>query len=277
MTPTVLQTFIYPVKSLAGIACDSLYLSDRGARGDRRWMLVDSQGRFISQREWPRLCLLRVAQMDEGFEIVGLNGDSVHIPLGITSGTSSTVTIWSDEVSAIEAEDMVNLFFSREIGMTCKLVYMPDETHRFADSAYAGEGKLTAFSDGFPLLLIGSASLHELNKRIQEVGQSEIGWDRFRPNIVVSTDVPHAEDSWAEFSIGEVEAQGVKLCSRCVMTTIDQSSGVHGKEPLRTLSKYRTMTGKVMFGQNIIAQQGTIRVGDNVSVKRIAFPPNAEF
>jgi len=277
MTPTVLQTFIYPVKSLAGIACDSLDLTDRGARFDRRWMLVDSQGRFISQREWSRLCLFRVAQIDEGFQIVGLNGDSIKIPLAIAAGTSSTVTIWSDEVSAIQAENKVNLFFSREIGITCRLVYMPDDSHRFADITYAGTGKLTAFSDGYPLLLAGTASLHELNKRIQEVGQSEIGWDRFRPNIVVSTDVPHVEDTWAEFNIGEVEAQGVKLCSRCVMTTIDQSSGILSKEPLRTLAKYRTMKGKVMFGQNIIAQQGTIRVGDNVSVKRIAFPPNAEF
>ena len=277
MTPTIQQTFIYPVKSLAGIACDSLVLTDRGAQGDRRWMLVDNDGRFISQREWPRLCLFRVATANEGFEIVGCKGESVRIPLSLEQGMNVMVSVWSDTVCAIEAGREVNQFFSRELDMPCRLVYMPDQSHRFADIAYAGDGQLTSFSDAYPLLLIGSGSLHELNRRLLGNSESEISWDRFRPNIVVATDEPHVEDSWSEFTLGNVEARGVKLCSRCVMTTVDQSSGLPGKEPLRTLAVYRTMKNKVMFGQNVIANQGIIRIGDVVSVSKIAFPPNAEF
>ena len=277
MTCAIQQTFIYPIKSLAGIACESLELTDRGARGDRRWMLVDQSGRFISQREWPKLCLIRIQLTDGGFEIVGVNGESLPLPLALDSGASRQVTIWSDVVSAIEADTQVNHFFSRALDMPCSLVYMPDHSRRFVDNTYAGDSQLTSFSDAFPLLLIGSASLHELNGRLRSSGQSEIGWDRFRPNIVVATHEPHVEDSWAEFHLGEVEARGVKLCSRCVMTTVDQTSGAAGKEPLRTLSQYRTMKNKIMFGQNVIAQEGTIRVGDTVSIERIAFPLNAEF
>ena len=277
MTSTIQHTFIYPIKSLAGIACDSLVLTDRGAKGDRRWMLVDNGGRFISQREWPKLCLMRMLMADDGFEIVAPNGESLLVPFAIESGTTREVSIWSDIASAIESPLQINQFFSRALDMSCSLVYMPDTSYRYADSTYAGDGQLTSFSDAFPLLLIGSASLLELNRRLKTVGQLEIGWDRFRPNIVVATDEPHVEDSWAEFRMGEAEAIGVKLCSRCVMTTVDQTSGMTGKEPLKTLAQYRSMKNKIMFGQNVIAQQGTIRVGDTVSVKRIAFPLNAEF
>jgi uncharacterized protein YcbX len=277
MTPTIQQTFIYPVKSLAGIACESLVLTDRGAQGDRRWMLVDHDGRFISQREWPRLCLLSVALSNEGFDVVARTGERVRLPLSLLQGRDVTVTVWSDSVSAIEAELEVNQFFSDALDMPCRLVYMPDVSHRFVDRTYAGDGQLTSFSDAYPLLLIGSASLNELNRRLQSHGHSEMGWDRFRPNIVVATDEPHMEDSWSEFRMGEVQARGVKLCSRCVMTTVDQSSGLAGKEPLRTLAHYRTMKNKIMFGQNLIAKQGTIRVGDKVSVTQFGYPPNAEF
>ena len=277
MTSIIQHTFIYPVKSLAGIACDSLVLTDRGARGDRRWMLVDNGGRFISKREWPKLCLMRMLMADDGFEIVAPNGESLLVPFAIESGTTREVSIWSDIASAIESPLQINQFFSRALDMSCSLVYMPEDSHRYVDSTYAGDGQLTSFSDAFPLLLIGSSSLLELNRRLKMAGQLEIGWDRFRPNIVVATDEPHVEDSWAEFRMGEAEAIGVKLCSRCVMTTVDQTSGMTGKEPLKTLAQYRSMKNKIMFGQNVIAQQGTIRVGDTVSVKRIAFPLNAEF
>ena len=269
--------FIYPVKSLAGIACDSMVLTDRGALGDRRWMLVDNNGRFISQREWPRLCLMKVALCNEGFEIVANVGGSIRLPFLLAQGPKVDVMVWSDAVAALEASNEVNSFFSRALDMPCRLVYMPDDSFRLADVAYAGEGFLNSFSDAYPLLLIGSASLSELNRRLRDSGQSEMAWDRFRPNIVVSTNDPHEEDSWSEFTMGEVMARGVKLCSRCVMTTVDQASGVAGKEPLRTLAQYRTMKNKIMFGQNVISNTGTIRIGDAVNVLKLGFPSNAEF
>jgi len=240
-------------------------------------MLVDNEGRFISQREWPRLCLFRVSTANEGFEIKGQRGESVRVPLSLAQGRNVMVSVWSDNVCAIEADQEVNQFFSRELDMPCRLVYMPEESHRFADSTYAGDRQLTSFSDAYPLLLIGSGSLRELNRRLRENSESEMSWDRFRPNIVVATDEPHVEDSWSVFTLGNVEARGVKLCSRCVVTTIDQSSAVTGKEPIRTLAKYRTMKNKIMFGQNVIAHHGVIRIGDSIRISKIAFPPNAEF
>jgi uncharacterized protein YcbX len=277
MTPLIRHLFTYPIKSLAGIACDVITLGDRGAEGDRRWMLVDKQGRFISQREWPKLCLFKVSSIGAGYEIRSHGGEVLHLPIALEQGKTISVGVWSDAMKAIEAPDAMSEFFSKALDMTCRLVYMPESTHRMVDAAYAGGGILTSFSDAYPLLVIGSASLDELNARLQKVGESEMGWDRFRPNIVVATQESHVEDSWAEFRMGEVECRGVKLCSRCVMTTINQQNGMGGKEPLRTLAQYRSMKNKIMFGQNVVAGKGVLRVGDAIRVTRIGFPSNAEF
>lgn len=277
MTPLIRHLFTYPIKSLAGIACDAITLGDRGAEGDRRWMLVDNHGRFISQREWPKLCLFKVISIGAGYEIRSHVGDFVHVPSALDLGNTVSVSVWSDAVQAIEAPHAMSDFFSKALDMPCRLVYMPESTHRAVDAAYAGEGILTSFSDAYPLLVIGSASLDELNARLQKVGESEMGWDRFRPNIVVGTQESHVEDSWAQFRMGEVECRGVKLCSRCVMTTINQQNGAGGKEPLRTLAQYRSMKNKIMFGQNVVAGKGVLRVGDAIRVTRIGFPSNAEF
>jgi uncharacterized protein YcbX len=277
MTPFIRHLITYPIKSLAGIPCDEFVLGDRGAQGDRRWMLVDDGGRFISQREWPKLCLFGVDNGDNGYEIRSAVGDIVHVPAALEQGKTVSVGVWSDQVEAIQAADEINRFFSESLDMPCRLVFMPETSHRLVDAAYAGEGMLTSFSDAYPLLVIGSASLDELNARLKKAGESEIGWDRFRPNIVVDTEESHVEDTWAEFTIGEVACRGVKLCSRCVMTTIDQQSGLGGKEPLRSLAQYRSMKNKVMFGQNVIAGKGIVRVGDAINVIRKGYPPNAVF
>jgi uncharacterized protein YcbX len=277
MTPFIRYLFIYPIKSLAGMACNEITFGDRGAEGDRRWMLVDNHGRFISQREWPKLCLFKVSAIGKGLEIRSPSGDVIHLPLLLEQGNTVAVSVWSDQVDAIEAPNALSYFFSKSLDQSCKLVYMPESTHRMVDPAYAGEGVLTSFSDAYPLLVIGSASLDELNERLTKAGELEIGWDRFRPNIVVTTQEPYEEDSWADFRMGDVECRGVKLCSRCVMTTINQQNGLGGKEPLRTLAQYRTMNNKVMFGQNVVARKGVLRVGDTIQVLRSGFPPNAVF
>lgn len=281
MTSFVRELFKYPVKSLAGISCSELALGDRGAVGDRRWMLVDDNGRFITQREHPKLCMLNVAESENGFRIRLRSGTTAHgeiqIPAILESGDEMRVQVWSDTMIALQAPFDINLFFTEALAMSCRLVYMPDHSHRHADAAYAGEGVLNSFSDGYPILLIGTASLAELNARLVAAGESAIGWDRFRPNIVAETNEAHSEDAWAEFRIGMVHARGVKLCSRCVFTTIDQTDGSKGKEPLKSLAMYRNMGGKIMFGQNVVSQQGTIRVGDAIEVDSLRFPPNAKF
>ncbi|MFM7235043.1 MAG: MOSC domain-containing protein [Flavobacteriales bacterium] len=281
MTSTIRELFVYPIKSLEGIACDELVVGDRGAVGDRRWMLVDEEGRFITQREHPKLCRFNVSRGDSGYVIqssdVSEVTNSIQIPFALENGSEKQVQVWSDTMLALEASHEVNHFFREALSMPCKLVYMPEYSHRFADAAYTGERVLNSFSDGYPLLLIGSASLDELNERLMNVGEHTIGWDRFRPNIVATTQEPHCEDSWASFTLGEVQARGVKLCSRCVFTTINQRDGRKGKEPLKTLATYRNMGGKIMFGQNVVAMKGTIRVGDSIEVIASGYPPNAKF
>lgn len=280
MTAYIQHLFIYPIKSLAGISCEYFDVTDRGARADRRWMLVDERGRFISQREWPQLCLFGLTLSEGGFEVRAHIGSAqqgeVRIPYAVESGQTVRVDVWSDSVQAIAASSDINAFFSRALSMNCRLVFMPDMSHRTVDRAYATNGELTSFADAYPLLLVGSASLDALNKRLHESNELAIGWDRFRPNIVVATEQAHCEDEWAEFVMGDVQASGVKLCSRCVLTTINQEDGSKGKEPLRTLSTYRNMGGKVMFGQNVIASEGKVRVGDALVVQRFGYPPNAK-
>lgn len=272
---------MYPIKSLAGIACSELTMGDRGAAGDRRWMLVDENGRFITQREHPMLCLLDVTRSDEGYRISCRESNAplteIQLPTTLVSGTEVRVEVWSDTVLALEASHEINRFFSEATSMRCRLVYMPEYSHRHTDAFYAGPGVLNSFSDGYPLLLLGTASLDELNDRLINAHEPAVGWDRFRPNIVAETQEAHCEDAWAAFKIGSVTARGVKLCSRCVFTTINQSDGSKSKEPLKTLAAYRNMGGKIMFGQNIIAEKGVIRVGDAIEVIASGFPPNAKF
>jgi uncharacterized protein len=276
MTSSVLQLFVYPIKSLRGIACDELLITDRGPANDRRWMLVDEHGRFITQREVPRLCLFDLSLFDNGIRVQsGANDGSITIPFTLTSGVSRNVSVWSDTLDAIECTNEVNQFFSQEINRDCRLVYMPDATERLSDIRYSGTRALTSLADAFPLLLVGSQSLELLNQRLIETNEPALSWDRFRPNVVVHTSDPHEEDAWAEFRMGNVEARGVKLCSRCVMTTIDQSSALGSKEPLRALATYRNIGGKIMFGQHVIAEKGIVRVGDSVEVDLIGLPLNA--
>lgn len=272
---------MYPIKSLAGIACNELVIGDRGAQGDRRWMLVDENGRFITQREHPRLCLLDVSLCDKGFRIRNRDGwhssAEIQIPEILLSGSEVRVSVWADEVLALEASQQINQFFTDVLSMQCRIVYMPEHSHRTADANYAGDGVLNSFSDGYPVLLIGSASLDELNTRLIGLNETAIGWDRFRPNIVAETNLAHCEDAWAELTIGNIRARGVKLCSRCVFTTINQMDATKSKEPLRTLASYRNMGGKIMFGQNLVTGEGTIRVGDPIEILVSGFPPNAKF
>jgi uncharacterized protein YcbX len=280
MTAYIQHLFVYPIKSLTGISCEYFDVTDRGARQDRRWMLVDERGRFISQREWPQLCLFGLTLAEGGFEVRAPVGSAqqseVRIPHSLESGQTVLVDVWSDSVQAIAASAEINHFFSRALSMNCRLVYMPDVSHRPVDRAYSTNGELTSFADAYPLLLIGSASLDALNTRLLESNEPALGWDRFRPNIVAATQQAHCEDEWAEFVMGEVQASGVKLCSRCVLTTINQADGSKGKEPLRTLSTYRNIGGKVMFGQNVIAHEGRVRVGDALEVREFGYPANAK-
>ena len=261
---TVSQLFIYPIKSLGGIEVQSSYVGERGLQYDRRWMLIDDQGRFITQREHKQLALFKTS-IDNDHLIVYHQqdpSDQLFIPLQGVTNESLDVTIWEDVCSANTINPAADTWFSDRVGMNLRLVYMPDESRREVDPDYAFEKEITSFSDGYPMLMIGQASLDHLNAQLEH----PLPMDRFRPNIVLNGGAPQQEDDLKSFSINGLSMLGVKPCARCVMTTIDQATGASGQEPLATLSTYRKRNNKIYFGQNVIPKSfGMINVGDTIS------------
>jgi uncharacterized protein YcbX len=262
---TVSGLYIYPVKSLGGIALPAASLTDRGFEYDRRWMLVNENNRFLSQREVPRMACLHVKVLNGYLEVVNRDRPDLlyRIPLQPEAAETTMVTVWDDECRAQWVSAEADAWFSEQLGISCRLVHMPDSTHRQVDGHYARNKEITSFSDGYPLLMISQASLDDLNSRLL----SPLPMDRFRPNIVFTGGPPFQEDDMKQFSIGGIRFSGVKPCARCVITTIDQQTAEKTKEPLKTLSTYRSKDNKIYFGQNLLYHgSGTIRVGDAITL-----------
>ncbi|MFN0031859.1 MAG: MOSC domain-containing protein [Flavobacteriales bacterium] len=255
MLHTLTHLFIYPVKSLGGIAVNEALMTKRGLQYDRRYMLVDENNHFMTQRENHRMALMKLKIREDHFEISYLHSNALLVPKQTEQGDLLTVQVWDDVCDAIHLPQC-DYFFSNALDKKCKLVYMREESLRPLPLQYAAAGDITSFSDGYPVLLFGSASLSDLNGKLQ----TPLGWDRFRPNIVVETQAPFEEDDWKKITIGDAQFRVAKPCARCVITTIDQATGEAGKEPLRTLSTYRTMDKKVMFGQNLIPDSLGVKV-----------------
>ncbi len=269
---SVSQLYIYPVKSLGGISVNSAVITDRGLQYDRRYMLVDKNNIFLTQRELPAMALLTPAI--EADELIirhkGKEEDQISLPLipGFT-GDVSSVRIWDDRCSGQYISREVDEWVSDQLKVKCRLVYMPETTRRKVDPMYAGPDDITSFSDGYPLLLIGQASLDDLNNRLDE----PLPMDRFRPSVVMAGSSPFEEDTFEEFSIREINFYGVKLCARCVITTTNQETVIKGKEPLKTLATYRLKNNNIYFGQNVLCDgEGEISVGDEIEIRKIKPP-----
>lgn len=248
----------YPVKSLAGQPLQQIGLDLFGLQADRRWMLVDREGRFLSQRELPRMALITPRPESLGLllQVPEMQAISVLRP-GIEAERVK-VRVWNDHCEAQCCETSANIWLSEFLGLPCRLVYMPDESVRRVDPRYAREQDRTAFSDGFPLLLISQASLDDLNGRLTE----PMPMLRFRPNLVVEGCEPYAEDGWRRIRIGELTLRVVKPCSRCKITTVDPYTAETGSEPLKTLASYRRQGNHVHFGQNLLHDgPGELSVG----------------
>lgn len=254
--------WIYPVKSLAGIAVDSFQLDDFGPMADRRWMIIDEDRNFVTQRAFP--VLARIKPVVSGGQVaVDIPGEGLF-PLEITD-QSLRVLVWRDWVKAQVGGVAANEALSRFVGKPLRLVYMPDDSFRRVDAGRVTDVRRVSFADGFPLLVTSLSSLQELNHRLD----APVEMRRFRPNIVVEGAEPWAEDGWTTLQAGSVSLSLVKPCSRCVMTTVDPDTGIKdaGVQPLRTLSGYRRTDEGVIFGMNAIHESsGTIRVGDSVTV-----------
>ena len=263
--------WIYPVKSLGGIACPVAQVGDLGLDGDRRWMLVDQAGRFLTQREHACLALGRVALGAGRLGLVAPGQPSIDVAVPHATAQRLRVTIFDDVVDAVLAEPAAHAWATAWLGSPTRLVYLPDDSRRAVDPRYAAPGDRTAFTDGYPVLVVSQASLDDLNARLGRAGEGPVGIERFRPNVLVAGDegeelAPYAEDDWRTVRVGAtVELAVVKPCARCVVTTIDQGHATRGREPLRTLATYRQRGNKVLFAQNaVVRAPGTLRVGDVV-------------
>lgn len=258
----VSELAIYPVKSLAGIQLQGASVQRFGLENDRRWMVVDADGKFLTQRQHARLCLIQTALQGDELRLRA-EGMPDLIVLRPAGQYKRMVTIWDDQCNALDCGDDVAVWLSRFLAIDCRLVYFPDDEVRAVDPHYARPGDRTAFSDGFPLLLISQASLDDLNGRLD----SPISMTRFRSNLVVQGCDAFAEDRWKEIRIGGLRFRIVKPCSRCIIPGIDPATGERGLEPLRTLAGYRKREDKIYFGQNVIADgQGEVRVGMTVEL-----------
>ena len=252
---------LYPIKSARGIALSEWDVDDFGLRYDRRWMVVDGAGEFISQRTHPELALVIPSIEDGELKIEAPERPPLRVSLDPLPAIATRVTIWEHRCSATWLGEGPARWFSDFLGCPASLVHMPASTIRPANPVFARVGTRVSFADAYPFLLISEASLTDLNRRLSV----PLPMNRFRPNLVVAGCGPYEEDGWRSIRIGEIALEIVKPCDRCVITTTDQMTAERGKEPLRTLSTYRNVDGKVLFGQNVVHRAGgRLRVGDQV-------------
>lgn len=262
---TLSHLFIYPIKSLGGISLTEAQVEERGLQYDRRWMLTTPDGHLLSQRDLPQMALLDV-EIGTQFLRVSHRWQPIpplDIPLTPLPSSLRPVTVWDDTFEAAPVGPEADEWFSAVLGTPSRLMHLPDHSVRRVDEKYVPEPLNVSFADGYPLLVIGQASLDGLNARLAE----PLPMNRFRPNLVFTGGTPHEEDTWQHFRVGALSFRGVKPCGRCVMTTIDQQTAEKGAEPLKTLATYRRNGHKILFGQNLIAlSAGTIRVGDQIEL-----------
>jgi uncharacterized protein YcbX len=263
---------IYPLKGCRAVDLDRSIVEPWGLAGDRRWMLVDSDGRFVSQREHPALARLTI-RYGSGADITA-SADGYPTMRVAGPGASPEllkVTVWGSTVLSAAAGPEADAWFCDYLGEQVRLVYLDDPTRRAVDADYGADGDVVSFADGYPLLLTSTGSLDQLGQWLTAAGDRPVPMNRFRPNVVVSGYEPWAEDRWRRIRIGSVSFRVVKPCGRCVVTTTDQTTGVRGTQPLRILAARRRFGKNLVFGQNIVPDSpGLIQVGDSVEITEYA-------
>lgn len=259
---TLSEIYIYPVKSLGGISVTSALAEERGLKYDRRFLLVDENNMFMTQRDFPEMALLKLSFYENGFKVLNTkDGSHITLPFESDSHRIISVQIWNDACSAVRVSQDVDGWFSNAIDKKCSLVYMPDDEKRIVEKKYINENHIVSFADAYPYLIIGQSSLDDLNTKLE----NPLSINRFRPNFVFTGGLPYEEDNWKDFQINNINFRAVKPCARCVITTTNQDTAERTAEPLKTLSLYRKIDNKVMFGMNVICKNnGTVSVGDRI-------------
>lgn len=266
--------FVYPVKALRGFAVDSARIDALGLEGDRRFLVIDETGKFLTQRVLPRMALVDTALSADSLTLSAARAGSITVPRMAPPGAAITrsVSVWKSEgLLADDCGDAPAEWLSSFLGAKCRLVRIGEKFLRPITKSVAGPGDRVMFADAFPFLVISEASLADLNDRLVAQGEEALPMNRFRPNFVVRGCEPFAEDTWPRFRIGNVNFRAGGPCARCIVTTTNQETAERGKEPLRTLATYRRDAADptdVNFGQNLIheTKSGTVRVGDAVEL-----------
>ncbi|PSF34265.1 hypothetical protein C7H19_19235 [Aphanothece hegewaldii CCALA 016] len=265
---------IYPIKSCRGISKNQAEITQKGFLWDREFMLVNSAGKFLTQRQYPQLATVKVEIQDSQITLSSLDQSLRSVTFSPTLiGEKIKVEIWRDRTTAILQDDQVSQWFTTLLNTPCYLVRQSPDYIRSIDENYAPSNNLpVSLADGYPFLITNTASLTELNRRLKETYNNEaqtVSMNRFRPNIVIETEVPFIETKWKIIRIGEIQFSLVKPCTRCIITTTDQITGYRNplQEPLKTLGTFRKLAQGIMFGENMIPLNlGIIRVGDSIEI-----------
>ena len=260
---------LYPLKSVAGLAVDTLDILPRGARHDRRWLAVDADGRFVTARQVSEMVLIRAEALTGGLRLSAPGRPGVDVAFPQPGAARLRVSIWKDTVDALTVDPAADAWLSASLQQPVRLVYMDDDARRAVDPDYAQPGDQVSFADGYPLLVISQSALDGLNARLADAGRMPVVMAQFRPNLVVADTATHAEDDWKRIRIGAVDFDAVKVCTRCVFTTVDPVTGTRRAdgEPLNILKDYRRTPTGITFGMNLIPRGlGILRVGDAVTV-----------
>lgn len=260
------QIWIYPIKSLGGIRLTQAKVLEKGLELDRRWMLVDENGVFMTQRDNPTMALFKLKIEKEELKITYSPNSAFH-SISLHPNVlekNERVVIWDDTVTACEVSKETSAWFSTILNLKCRLVYFPEENSRAVDPIYKVNDEHVSLADGYPFLIIGQESLNFLNSKLTQA----IPINRFRPNFVFTGGEPNEEDTWRSFTIGSNRFAGVKPCARCAIPTINQETAEKGIEPTRTLATYRKKENKILFGQNLVAlDHQTVKEGDLINIE----------
>jgi uncharacterized protein YcbX len=263
----------YPVKSCRGQRLAQAVVEPWGLAGDRRWMIIDGDGKFVTGREHPALVLVTPTIDDDVIRLCTPGLPDLEVPIPADDPQLTFVRVWGSELDAAVASDEAARWLSKVTGTDVRLVYLDDPTRRKTNPDYSQEGDVVSFADGYPLLLATESSLEQVNEWIaagRNAHEGPLPMTRFRPNVVVAGAGPFAEDGWRRVKIGEVAFRVAKGCGRCVFTTVDPETAVKGKEPLATLARHRRWDGNVWFAVNLIPDAprrgGVIHVGDPVEI-----------
>ncbi len=254
---------IYPIKSLGAVSVNQIEAFHLGFEHDRRWMLVDDLGEFLTQRSMASMAKFKCSLTNDSI-LVSYEGDQIEVPFKLYKDTPSRVKVWSSKLKANEVSTSISDWFSDTLGMSARLVKMTDiskRPKRLFVPPYKAE---LSFADGYPYLILGEASMTTLNDKLQD----KVNSNRFRANILISTSVAHEEDNLkSRFTIGTSVFKVIKPCARCGVVNINQENGIKSKEPLKTLTEYRLRRKKIWFGANAICvKPGLVSLEDKLEL-----------